>query len=277
MPPDSMYYPDVIGDPDDFYRRLAAELRFDPETGRSSEEVEMPIIEGEARHVPGSTAFHPVQARQTQSQWHGVRPVPHRHAYFATSSDLREPKQSTVNRSMRNVEALQPVIPFSDVPVVDEIRRQVAAFLNVDADFFNFANANLYWSGDDSKLGNHQDQDLRFPVMEGPLTASVTFNEPGSQNPRVYEYASQDAAHPIVSILLRSGSLNILGRIANHTATHGIPAQKGSCTRLSLNFRHVPESNRKREASAEQTSSALKDPRKFRRLHQPTASPIDLG
>ena len=245
-----MYYPDVISDPDDFYRRLASELRFDPETGRIPEEVEMPIIEGEARRVPGSTAFHPVQARQTQSQWHGVRPVPHRHAYFATSFDLREPKQATVNRSMCNVEALQPIVPVSDAPVVDEIRRQVAAFLKVDADFFNFSNANLYWQGDESKLGSHRDQDHRHPVIEGYLTATVTFNEPGSQNPRTYEYAPQDAAHPIVSIILRSGSLNVLGRVANQDGTHGIPAQKGSCTRLSLNFRHIPNSKRKRETSA---------------------------
>jgi len=271
MPPDSVYEPGVVPDPDELYLRLGEELHFDPATGRIPEGAEMPVVDGKAHRTLGSTAFHPIEARQTQSQWHGVRPVPHRHAYFATSADIREPSQATVNRSLRNVEALQPVVPFADVPALDAIRHIVGIKTGLGADFFNFANANLYWRGDDSKLGDHEDQDHRLPVAEGPLTATVTLNQPGCTRPRLYQYTPHDTAHPILAVLLQSGSLNVLGRVANQRGKHGIPAQKRSCARLSLNFRHVPTAKRKREASEDRGAH-----RRFARLPPPPPGPIDL-
>lgn len=121
-----------------------------------------------------------------------------------------------------------------------EIRDRVAEKIDVPAAFFNFANVNLYWADKKSRLGMHQDQDHRSPIESGPLTATVTLMPPDCNKFRRYVFAPNDRSHPIYEILVHPGSLNLLGRLNNQQGKHGIPEQRGSCARLSINFRHVP-------------------------------------
>lgn len=288
LPEDSHYYVNVIPNADMEYARLAADFKFQPESGRVDAADEMPI-EGAAPE-PGrpdqrravytrgiTTVFQPVEARQVMH--FGKRyPVPHRHAYFADSSDIREPRLRGTNRSLRNLEGLQPIVPFADSPTLLRIRRLVAEKVGKPEHFFNFANANLYWAGEGSRLGAHKDQDHRSVIAAGPLTATVTLVAPGCKRFRRYIYRPDAPEHPFYEIeKLLPGSLNVLGRLANVSGTHEIPKQAKACARLSLNFRHVPTEGLPPAAQPRPLRSprGSRSPRRFPSLKAPR-SPLDL-
>jgi hypothetical protein len=238
---DGMYYASVLEHPSHLYSLLSEELGFDPLTGRVSPAKEMRIIDTLAVVEDGRSLFHPLEARLTQSRWHGIRPMPHRHTYMAIHAGIREPAQKKVNPSLRNNENLQPVIHLSKAPTVDIIRRRVAAHLSLPEDFLNFVNVNLYWCGPDSKLGAHRDQDHRTPLREGPLAATVTLSPEAHDKGRVYKFLPDRKEDPEIRVRLKSGSLNVLGRIMNSSGVHSVEADKRNMhPRLSLNFRHVP-------------------------------------
>ena len=298
LPEDSRYYVDVVPHPYLEYAELAADFKFHPESGLVDAVHEMPV-EGQAPVAGQSddrralytrgqtTVFHPLEARQTL--YYGKRySVPHRHAYFADRNDLREPRQRGTNRSLRNIEGMQPVVPFSDSDALMRIRSLVAAKVGKPESFFNFANANLYWAGEGSRLGAHKDQDHRSVLEVGPLTATVTLMAPGCDRFRRYVYKPDAAEHPLYQIeKLLPGSLNVLGRMANVKGTHEIPRQAKACARLSLNFRHVPADEplaarqhheaaplapRHRSRSPQRSRS----PRRFPVLRAPPRQAIDL-
>jgi len=227
-----------LGQAEEFYRRFCQEQFVNPKTGEVDPAREMQVVAGACEYDPELSCFHPREARITVL--FGSHPVPHRHSQFG----VRPPRSTkNVNPTLRNVTEQQPFVPWEKAGVVAELRDLVARHLGKEPSWLDHANANLYYTvpKGKSKLGEHQDGD-DDPDSEECVAATLTLGLPNSQ--RVYKVTKTSQEHPDlpanVSIELRAGSLNVLGRKTNKAFKHGMARtdRKSATPRLSINFRH---------------------------------------